>query len=652
LSAMAVAEVLGELSACAERLSSGDGEHGEVWKSLRMTSNLALESWEEAYSDSTLAQVSFAAVDAVESWSLRESDPQLDAAAIGLELLRSIMRHARGTHLEESAREAVVNALEALSPCVDELVLHLYTGMLGDVVGESHCSGVRLHRVSFRLLDLLGWCVGRDQPMLAGKDLMELCMFDVFAASLLVANCLAFVPPEGATSEVQDLKAAAAFALADLTATPAMFAEWEMDGELEQTQSLEEIQMSVVALHLATLTWALLETGVLEEMLRWSGSAVAAGEITTGSIGLLSLGRLARVLLQTQDAENPDVDSGLPGLAGDRVGTLRRVLQARLIEITEICCRITSVGPRGKRGCAELLATIAFYAEGITDEQASKLVEYARKLMEEHVDAATSRAVAALLVNVQKESSYHATGAALAEIGIQAHVAAVKQAKGAASGVFKTLGMAHRVPLRGVVPRRVIREQRVEEDVALDPALAAASQTAVVGEEVSEQPSPDVPEAPAAELPVQGAGAVGTPGSAKEDPRVASLLGDLPPIPDKRVVVGSAAWFDATAAERRAESLKVRKRVPDKFRCALSGRVVIKPLRSPHGHVFDQQALEEWVQNCGSVCPITNQPLRIEDCERDTTLEGKAAQWLEEVRREAPKPKRRKRKEVAPNTDF
>jgi len=650
---MAVAEVLTELSACAERLSSGDGEHAEVWKSLRMTSNLALESWEEAYSDSTLAQVSFAAVDAVESWSLRESDPQLDAAAIGLELLRSIMRHARGTHLEESAREAVVNALEALSPCVDELVLHLYTGMLGDVVGESHGSGVRLHRVSFRLLDLLGWCVGRDQPVLAGKDLMELCMFDVFAASLLVANCLAFVPPEGATSEVQDLKAAAAFALADLTATPAMFAEWEMDGELEQTQSLEEIQMSVVALHLATLTWALLETGVLEEMLRWSGSAVAAGEVTTGSIGLLSLGRLARVLLQTQDAENPDADSGLPGLAGDRVGTLRRVLQARLTEITEICSKITSVGPRGKRGCAELLATIAFYAEGITDDQASKLVEYARRLMEEHVDAATSRAVAALLVNVQKESSYYATGAALAEIGIQAHVAAVKQAKGAASGVFRTLSMAHRVPLRGVVPRRVIREQQyVEDDAALDPALAAASQSAVVGEDTGEPPQPAAPEVAAAEAPSQDVAAVVSPGSAKEDPRVASLLGDLPPIPDKRVVVGSAAWFDATAAERRAESLKVRKRVPDKFRCALSGRVVIKPLRSPHGHVFDQQALEEWVQNCGSVCPITSQPLRIEDCERDTHLEGKAAQWLEEVRREAPKPKRRKRKEVAPNTDF
>ncbi|KEG13881.1 putative U-box domain protein [Trypanosoma grayi] len=43
--------------------------------------------------------------------------------------------------------------------------------------------------------------------------------------------------------------------------------------------------------------------------------------------------------------------------------------------------------------------------------------------------------------------------------------------------------------------------------------------------------------------------------------------------------------------------------------CALTGNVMKKPVVSPYGHTFDQEAILAWLQQNGSVCPITGNVL-------------------------------------------
>merc|ERR1712217_949444 len=87
---------------------------------------------------------------------------------------------------------------------------------------------------------------------------------------------------------------------------------------------------------------------------------------------------------------------------------------------------------------------------------------------------------------------------------------------------------------------------------------------------------------------------------------------------------------------------------PEELRCAIDGRVLGAPIRSPYGHVFERSTLEEWVGMCGSVCPVTNQPLRIEDCTVDHETERKVVEWARASKskhKSRAKEKRRQRRE-------
>merc|ERR1719188_903525 len=70
----------------------------------------------------------------------------------------------------------------------------------------------------------------------------------------------------------------------------------------------------------------------------------------------------------------------------------------------------------------------------------------------------------------------------------------------------------------------------------------------------------------------------------------------------------------------RAEMAKIRgvdpSLAPEELRCAIDGKLLGTPLRSPHGHLFEKETLELWIERCGSICPLTNLPLRVEDCSR------------------------------------
>jgi hypothetical protein len=104
----------------------------------------------------------------------------------------------------------------------------------------------------------------------------------------------------------------------------------------------------------------------------------------------------------------------------------------------------------------------------------------------------------------------------------------------------------------------------------------------------------------------------------KEDEQVTKHLADLPPLKqpcdyDSR----SKATLGKAGIYRRRATIS---EVPQKLRCAIDGKFMSQPIRSPHGHVFERKTLERWVSCCGSVCPITSKPLRLQDCWIDAQL--------------------------------
>merc|ERR1719183_2902305 len=73
---------------------------------------------------------------------------------------------------------------------------------------------------------------------------------------------------------------------------------------------------------------------------------------------------------------------------------------------------------------------------------------------------------------------------------------------------------------------------------------------------------------------------------------------------------------------------------PQELRCAIDGKILGTPLRSPYGHVFERETLENWVQMCGSVCPLTGQPLRLDDCTEDRATAQKVLEWAKAAKAE------------------
>lgn len=103
------------------------------------------------------------------------------------------------------------------------------------------------------------------------------------------------------------------------------------------------------------------------------------------------------------------------------------------------------------------------------------------------------------------------------------------------------------------------------------------------------------------------------------------LLGDLPNL---------AANKPPSPSNKKKEKGKIRIAsrsvvdCPDEMRCAIDGKVCIDPVRSPYGHLFEKKTLDKWMQNCGSVCPVTSKPLRSEDCQPDQEMKKAIKNFL------------------------
>mmetsp|Transcript_82957 Transcript_82957/g.231423 ORF Transcript_82957/g.231423 Transcript_82957/m.231423 type:complete len:764 (+) Transcript_82957:106-2397(+) len=103
-----------------------------------------------------------------------------------------------------------------------------------------------------------------------------------------------------------------------------------------------------------------------------------------------------------------------------------------------------------------------------------------------------------------------------------------------------------------------------------------------------------------------------------------SLLGDLPALEKEHT----------ERKEKKKEKGKItipsRSVIdcPEEMRCKIDGKVCVNPVRSPYGHLFEKNTLAKWIQNCGSVCPITGKPLRMEECAPDADMKKRIIRFL------------------------
>lgn len=72
------------------------------------------------------------------------------------------------------------------------------------------------------------------------------------------------------------------------------------------------------------------------------------------------------------------------------------------------------------------------------------------------------------------------------------------------------------------------------------------------------------------------------------------------------------------------------KDVPPELCCALDGRLLVDPVRSPHGQAFERGTLQRALAASGGRCPLTGQPLSLADCPREPGLRRQVLRWVRE----------------------
>eukprot|EP00929_Paragymnodinium_shiwhaense_P050175 TRINITY_DN25289_c0_g1_i2.p1 TRINITY_DN25289_c0_g1~~TRINITY_DN25289_c0_g1_i2.p1 ORF type:complete len:396 (-),score=68.62 TRINITY_DN25289_c0_g1_i2:289-1476(-) len=105
---------------------------------------------------------------------------------------------------------------------------------------------------------------------------------------------------------------------------------------------------------------------------------------------------------------------------------------------------------------------------------------------------------------------------------------------------------------------------------------------------------------------------------------------------DRACSVEAAGRLPASAASRSASNAEGLRELlvgaPSELRCALDGRLLVDPVRSPHGQVCERGVLAAYLARSGNVCPFTKLELRIADCRRMPELRQEAVQWMRSQR--------------------
>lgn len=108
---------------------------------------------------------------------------------------------------------------------------------------------------------------------------------------------------------------------------------------------------------------------------------------------------------------------------------------------------------------------------------------------------------------------------------------------------------------------------------------------------------------------------------------------DIPEVP--RPLVSGKQESAASEVPSKAQALmdglqRLAGNVPQELRCAIDNGLLVDPVRSPAGHVFERTALVRELAKTGGKCPISGAPLTLAECERDMGLRMSALKWVRE----------------------
>lgn len=70
---------------------------------------------------------------------------------------------------------------------------------------------------------------------------------------------------------------------------------------------------------------------------------------------------------------------------------------------------------------------------------------------------------------------------------------------------------------------------------------------------------------------------------------------------------------------------------PKEICCALDQRLLVDPVRSPYGHVYERSTLAEVLASTPGVCPKLGWPMTLEQCPRDAAVRAQAARWVKQA---------------------
>ncbi|CCW67421.1 unnamed protein product [Phytomonas sp. Hart1] len=95
------------------------------------------------------------------------------------------------------------------------------------------------------------------------------------------------------------------------------------------------------------------------------------------------------------------------------------------------------------------------------------------------------------------------------------------------------------------------------------------------------------------------------------------------------VVGGAKTSLNTSQSGKRNSYSRLRPEgmEPD-FCCALTGELMKNPVKSPYGHSFDKEAILRWMNENGSVCPMTGKPLEAAGLVPDTATGARIMQMI------------------------
>lgn len=84
---------------------------------------------------------------------------------------------------------------------------------------------------------------------------------------------------------------------------------------------------------------------------------------------------------------------------------------------------------------------------------------------------------------------------------------------------------------------------------------------------------------------------------------------------------------DPLSASIAEETQAADNSIPAEFACRINGHLMKDPVRTPSGIVFERDTIVLWLQTRGSICPITGDPLTVEELREDPELRQGIMRW-------------------------